>query len=317
MTPIIYTCTLNPAIDLFVDVNELQPFVVNRTNAEDYSANGKTINISFLLKRMGLDNTALGFIAGFTGAFIKEELEKQGISTNFIEVDGITRVNTFIRAKDKEYKVVNKGPGIPRNKVTQLLNKIQDIPSGSFLFVSGSVPKGVDEEVYVEIAKICQKNGLKLILDISSKKLLDCLPYRPYLIKPNEEELAAFFDKEHPLTEDELVSLGEKLLEKGSQSVLISLGDKGSIYLTRDGITKVNTPQGKVVNTTCAGDSLLGSFVGKLVQGAPLEEALAFASATGASTAFTAGLSDLSDVDQLMKQIKVMQIKTSIGGKSK
>src|SRR5690606_7520531 len=121
------------------------------------------INISFLLKRMGIDNTALGFLGGFTGAFIQEELENQGIRTDFIEIDGITRVNTFIRAKDKEYKVVNKGPEIPGNKVEELLKKINDIPSGSILFVSGSVPKGVEEDIYVEIAKICQQSDLKLI----------------------------------------------------------------------------------------------------------------------------------------------------------
>lgn len=308
MILIIYTCTLNPAIDLFVDVNELKPFVVNRTQTEDYIANGKAINISFLLKRMGIDNTALGFLGGFTGAFIQEELENQGIRTDFIEIDGITRVNTFIRAKDKEYKVVNKGPEIPGNKVEELLKKINDISSGSILFVSGSVPKGVEEDIYVEIAKICKQNDLKLILDISSKKMLDCLTYQPYLIKPNEEELAHFFEKNHALTEDEIIQLGEKLLEKGSRSVLISLGEKGSIFLSGEEKIKVNSPRGTVVNTACAGDALLGAFVGKQILGTSLEEALSFASAVGASTAFTSGLSDLSDVEPLMKQIKIQKI---------
>ncbi|MEH7021548.1 PfkB family carbohydrate kinase, partial [Priestia megaterium] len=190
----IYTCTLNPAIDLFVDVDSLEPFIVNRTNAEDYQANGKAINISILLKRMGLDNTALGFIGGFTGKYIEDELQQKEINTNFIEVDGITRINTFVRAGEKEYKIVNKGPIIPPKKKDEMLQKIKNIPKGSMLFVSGSLPKGISEDIFVEIAEIASYNELELILDVSSKKLLDCLTYHPYLIKPNKEELEYLFN---------------------------------------------------------------------------------------------------------------------------
>ncbi|MCB5936896.1 1-phosphofructokinase [Caldibacillus thermoamylovorans] len=303
----IYTCTLNPAVDLFVELDTLTPDVVNRTNAEDYIPNGKTINISFILNRMGVDNKALGYIGGFTGNFIKTELENQGIQTDFIEVDGITRINTFIRANEQEYKIVNRGPVIPENKVNELLEKIGDIPSGSVLFVSGSLPRGVKDDIFVEIAKICHQNKVKLVLDISSKRLLDCLSYQPFIIKPNEEELAFIFDKKQ-LTKEEIMELGQNLVEQGAQQVLISLGEKGSLYISKEKMIRVTSPKGKVVNTACAGDALLGSFCGKLIQGVTLEEALMFASATGASTAFTSGLSDLSDVHELMKQITIYQV---------
>ncbi len=307
MTQIIYTCTLNPAVDLFVELDTLTPDVVNRTNAEDYIPNGKTINISFILNRMGVDNKALGYIGGFTGNFIKTELENQGIQTDFIEVDGITRINTFIRANEQEYKIVNRGPVIPENKVNELLEKIGDILSGSVLFVSGSLPRGVKDDIFVEIAKICHQNKVKLVLDISSKRLLDCLSYQPFIIKPNEEELAFIFDKKQ-LTKEEIMELGQNLVEQGAQQVLISLGEKGSLYISKEKMIRVTSPKGKVVNTACAGDALLGSFCGKLIQGVTLEEALMFASATGASTAFTSGLSDLSDVHELMKQITIYQV---------
>lgn len=307
MTQIIYTCTLNPAVDLFVELDTLTPDVVNRTNAEDYIPNGKTINISFILNRMGVDNKALGYIGGFTGNFIKTELENQGIRTDFIEVDGITRINTFIRANEQEYKIVNRGPVIPENKVNELLEKIGDILSGSVLFVSGSLPRGVKDDIFVEIAKICHQNKVKLVLDISSKRLLDCLSYQPFIIKPNEEELAFIFDKKQ-LTKEEIMELGQNLVEQGAQQVLISLGEKGSLYISKEKMIRVTSPKGKVVNTACAGDALLGSFCGKLIQGVTLEEALMFASATGASTAFTSGLSDLSDVHELMKQITIYQV---------
>ncbi|MFP3123838.1 PfkB family carbohydrate kinase [Ectobacillus funiculus] len=158
----IYTCTMNPAIDLFVDIDSFEPSVVNRTNAEDYQANGKAINISIMLKRMGLENTALGFIGGFTGKYIENELKQQGIDTRFIEVDGITRINTFVRAQDKEYKIVNQGPTIPVEKKKELIYQIKSIPTGSMLFVSGSLPQGISEEIFVEIAETsCKFNILK------------------------------------------------------------------------------------------------------------------------------------------------------------
>lgn len=303
----IYTCTMNPAIDLFVDIHSLEPYVVNRTNAEDYQANGKAINISIMLKRMGLENTALGFIGGFTGKYIENELKQQGIDTRFIEVDGITRINTFVRAQDKEYKIVNQGPTIPVEKKKELIYQIKSIPTGSMLFVSGSLPQGISEEIFVEIAEIANHNELKLILDISSKKLMDCLPYHPYLIKPNEEELANFFDKD-TLSEEEVIELGKELLSMGSERVLISLGAEGSLYTSNQDVIRVTAPKGEVVNTACAGDSLLSAFVGKLKLGASLDEALMYASATGASTAFSMGLSDLSDVKQLMQEIDIRHL---------
>lgn len=304
MFSIIYTCTLNPAIDLFVDVDSLEPYVVNRTNTEDYQANGKAINISILLKRMGLDNTALGFIGGFTGKHIENELKQKGIITDFIEVDGITRINTFVRAKEKEYKIVNKGPIISPAKKEEMLEKINKIPTGSFLFVSGSLPKGLSEEIFVEISKISKDNNINLILDISSKKLLDCLPYQPYLVKPNKEELEEIFNQ-NTLSDDQVIKLGQRILKMGSERVLISLGEEGALYISEKETIRITSPQGEVVNTACAGDALLASFVGQLQLGATIEEALMYASATGASTAFSMGLSDLTDIKQLMKQIEL------------
>ena len=304
MVPIIYTCTLNPAIDLFVTVDSLDPYIVNRTNAEDYQANGKAINISILLKRMGLDNTALGFIGGFTGKHIENELKQKGITTDFIGVDGITRINTFVRVQEKEYKIVNRGPIISPDKKEEMLKKIKRIPAGSFLFVSGSLPKGLSEGIFVEISKIAKDNNLNLILDISSKKLLDCLPYQPYLVKPNKEELAAFFNQD-TLNDNQIINLGKEILKMGSKQVLISLEEEGSLYISEQEIIRVTSPQGKVVNTACAGDALLSSFVGQLQLGATIEDALIYASATGASTAFSMGLSDLTDIEQLAAQIKL------------
>ena len=300
---LIYTCTMNTAIDLFVKMDALSPNVVNRTTEEDYQANGKGVNVSVVLKELGIHSTALGFIAGFTGNYIKDELIKKQIATDFIEVEGITRVNIFVNANE-EYKIVNKGPTIPENKVAELMDKVKMIPENSYLFVSGSLPQGIKDDIFIEISKLSQRNNLKLILDVSSPKLLQCLAYKPYLIKPNDEELAAFFNKKS-LTEEELIYYGKELLNRGAQQVLVSRGEHGSIYLSKDETIKVSSLEGKVVNTACAGDTLLATFVGKKIQGASTDEALKYASAAGSLTAFSKGLGDFANLSVLSEKITV------------
>lgn len=307
----IYTCTLNPAIDLFVETDDLLPSKVNRTKSEDYQANGKGVNVSVILKKLGVHSTALGFKAGFTGAYIQDELQAMGIDTDFVEMDGVTRVNIFVHTEDEEYKIVNRGPEVDVNKYNEMIEKIKSLPEQSTLFVSGSVPRGVDDSIYEEIAKIAFDKKIKLILDISSKVMMDCLPYNPLLIKPNKEELAHFYDKEN-LTEDEVIYYGQDLLNKGAQHVLVSLGEDGAIYIDEKHLLKVTSPKGKVVNTACAGDTMLAAFSQKVQSGLSIEESLIYASAAGSSTTFSKGLSDLTDISELVKEIKTIDLK---GGK--
>ncbi|QTM99120.1 1-phosphofructokinase [Sediminibacillus dalangtanensis] len=305
----IYTLTPNPAIDLYVGLEALRPNHVNRTYEEDYQPNGKAINISIMLKKLGINSTALGFIAGFSGCFIKEELNKLQIATDFVEVKGITRINIFANA-EQEYKIVNKGPAIPEERKEEMLEKVAMIPEHSMLFVSGSLPGGVDDTFYTEIASICWQNNIRLVLDISSKEILECLPFRPYLIKPNDEELASFFgiSKEN-MDVSTIVNCSRKLLENGANQVLVSRGEAGAIYISPSQILKVTAPKGKVINTACSGDALLALFIGKLEQGSSLEEALQYASAGGSATAFSKGLCSLSDIDALIQEVKITQIK--------
>ncbi|WP_409294293.1 1-phosphofructokinase [Peribacillus sp. SCS-26] len=307
MALIFYTCTLNPAVDLFMEVDALKPDVVNRTNMEDYQPNGKTINVSIILERMGIHNTALGFLGGFTGEFIEQELVKTGVETDFIKINGITRINNFIRAGEKEFKVVNKGPVISPAEAEELLGKISSIPKGSFLFVSGSLPSGINDDIYVAIAEISKHRKLKLVLDISSNRLLDCLSFSPYLIKPNDEELASFFNRPS-VSKEEAAGLAQEMIEKGAERVLVSFGSKGSLFITKEEIYSVTAPAGDVMNTACAGDALLASFIGRLKQGAGLPEALKYASAAGAATAFSMGLGSLDEAERLKKHIEVHRL---------
>ncbi|MCS0789853.1 1-phosphofructokinase [Cytobacillus firmus] len=300
----IYTCTMNTAIDLYVAVDELKPDIVNRTLDEDYQPNGKGVNVSIMLKRLGIASVALGFIAGFSGRYIKDSLEELGIQTDFVEVDGTTRINVFINSKD-EYKIVNQGPMIKPNEQEILLNKIKEIPAGSILIVSGSLPKGVPDSIIVDIAKICSEHDVMFVLDTSVGTVIETLEYKPFLLKPNEEEVASLFKKAHPLSEKELIECGKELIKQGAQNVMISRGKDGALYFSQEDIFKATSPRGQVVNTACSGDTMLGAFIGKSMQKVSLEDALAHAVATGASTAFSKGLSDLEDIPALLNQVTI------------
>ncbi|MFB1049820.1 1-phosphofructokinase [Paraliobacillus sp. JSM ZJ581] len=308
----LYTLTPNPAIDLYIGMDQLLPNIVNRTNEADYQANGKAVNISVMLQRFGLANTALGFLGGFSGRFIEEDLQKKDIQTNFISITGTTRINVFVNA-DKEYKIVNQGPDIPINELSKMMKLLSELPEQSTLFISGSLPQGLDDTFYLEAAKICKDRNIKLILDISSPILIDCLAYKPYLIKPNDDELASFFNiKKEDLTEDTIILYANELVKQGAQRVLVSRGEKGAIYVSETDAFKVTAPKGKVVNTACAGDAMLATFIAQEIKGESIEQALIMASAVGASTAFSKGLSDLSDIHALIKQIFIYSLKEEL-----
>lgn len=302
----VYTCTMNLAIDLFIETEELKPFTVNRTNDDDIQANGKGVNVSLILRMLGISNTALGFQAGFTGKYIEDYLRTQEIDTDFIEVPGMTRINVFtqVNATGQEYKLVNKGPEIPEEKTAEFLQQLGNLQTGDYLCVSGSLPRGVASAILIEISRICAEKGVNLILDSSYPEVLACLPYQPFLIKPNEEELAAWFETTIDSQADYL-HYGKKLLEAGAQNVIISLGGEGAVFLNKDTILFGNTPKGKVVNTACAGDTLLGTFLAGHLQGKSLEETLQMSIAAGSSTAFRKGLTDFSDVAFLQRQINI------------
>ncbi len=302
----IYTCTMNMAIDLFIETPELLPNTVNRTSDDEIQANGKGINVSLILKQLGIDNTALGFCGGFTGRYIADFLSQKQIPTDFIEVDGMTRINVFakVQATKDEYKLVNQGPKIMPEEMKVLLDKISQLKAGDYLCVSGSLPRGVPEDILVEISKICEAKQINLILDTSAKTIHKCLPYHPFLLKPNEQELSSWFGKEN-LTIAECLTCCKQLVAKGAKQVLLSLGENGGAFVNGDGYILGNSPKGVVVNTACAGDTMLATFLAEQLNQKTEAQALKLSLAAGSSTAFRRGLTDFSDVDQLLEQIEL------------
>lgn len=304
----IYTCTMNLAIDLFIETEEMHPFMVNRTKEDDIQANGKGVNVSLVLKMLDFPSTALGFSAGFTGKYIEDYLQQKQIQTEFIEVPGMTRINVFTQVNQtgEEYKLVNQGPEIPQTAVHNFLNQIRALQAEDYLCVSGSLPRGLSPKVLIEISRICQEKGIHLIIDSSDQEVMDCLPYRPFLLKPNEEELSSWFGRKMVTDEDYFV-YGQRLVELGAENVLLSLGEKGAILFTKDRVFRGNSPKGKVVNTACAGDTMLGAFLAGYMNRRPLDETLHKSIAAGSSTAFRKGLTDFLDVEELSKQIKIRE----------
>lgn len=304
----IYTCTMNLAIDLFIETEEMHHFMVNRTKEDDIQANGKGVNVSLVLKMLDFPSTALGFSAGFTGKYIEDYLQQKQIQTDFIEVPGMTRINVFTQVNQtgEEYKLVNQGPEIPQTAVHNFLNQIRVLQAEDYLCVSGSLPRGLSPKVLIEISRICQEKGVHLIIDSSDQEAMDCLPYRPFLLKPNEEELSSWFGRKMVTDEDYFV-YGQRLVELGAENVLLSLGEKGAILFTKDRVFRGNSPKGKVVNTACAGDTMLGAFLAGYMNRRPLDETLRKSIAAGSSTAFRKGLTDFLDVEELSKQIKIKE----------
>ena len=304
----IYTCTLNLAIDLFIETEELVPFVVNRTKEDDIQANGKGVNVSLILKMLGIDNTALGVKAGFTGNYVEDYLKEKEITTDFIEVAGTTRINVFTKVTQdqKEYKLVNKGPKLSEEHVRRFLKKISELRKGDYLCVSGSLPQGVSPSILIEISRICFEKQVFLILDSSYEEILDCLPYQPFLLKPNEEELQEWFHTEVQ-TKDDYIFYGQELLKRGAKNILLSLGSEGALFMNNEKVLSGNSPTGMVVNTACSGDAMLGTLLAGWHQGLSLEKNLKRSIAAGSSTAFRKGLTDFSDVQELEQQIKIQE----------
>ncbi|WP_207302259.1 1-phosphofructokinase [Gracilibacillus phocaeensis] len=304
----IYTCTLNTAIDMFIEMEDFLPDKVNRSIYDEFQPNGKGVNISIILKKLGFSSTAMGYIAGFSGHFIQKELTNLGIHTHFTEVEGFTRINAFVKSNQGEYKIVNRGPTITDTAIQQLLNNIQKLTEEDVLFVSGSLPQGLGPSILVDIAKLAADIGFSLIWDVSHPILSQLLPYQPYLIKPNEEELQTLFPERTLDSEPALIEAAQQLLAQGCQNILLSMGNKGAYFINESMVLHCPAPSGEVMNTACSGDTMLATFYSTLQDTGNTAYALQKSVAAGSSTAFQTGLTNFEDVDQLMEQIEVKEI---------
>ena len=289
----IYTITFNPAIDHIVRLSA--PFEegsINRTGSEDYFIGGKGINVSIVLKELGTDSTALGFCAGFTGREIESGLREKGITPDFVFLEsGVSRVNVKIKGiGGTESEINSAGPEIPQDKKAEFFEKLSRIGKDDYLILSGSAHKSLGDHIYEEVLKAVSQSGAKCVVDAEKDLLKNSLNYNPFLIKPNNHELAALFDKES-LTDEEIVKYAGELQKMGAKNVLVSMAEKGAILITETGeVIKQASVKGKVKNSVGAGDSMVAGFISGYLKSHDYNEALKLGIASGAATAFSDNL---------------------------
>lgn len=302
----IYTCTLNPSVDYIVHVDKFQLNDLNRISFEAKYPGGKGINVSRVLQRAGVESQALGFVGGFTGTYIEDFLQKEGISTSFIHVDGDSRINIKLKT-ETETEINGQGPAITNAQLNQLMSQIEGLQAGDILVLAGSIPSSLPGDLYTTLSQAANEKGAKVVVDMSGKALLDVVKQKPFFIKPNHHELGEMFDVTIE-TAEEAIPYGQKLLELGAEHVAISMAGKGALLITKDGVYQASVPKGTVKNSVGAGDSLVAGFLGAYVQAGDIVEAFRTGVASGSATAFSLELCTQEDVQRLIPEVEIKRI---------
>ncbi|MGF3142478.1 1-phosphofructokinase [Facklamia sp. P13064] len=303
-----YTITFNPALDYFIETRDFKEGALNRIDSETYLIGGKGLNVSLLLSEFGIASCALGFMGGFTGNYLTNLLKKHSIAHDFIEVNGQTRINVKLKSK-KETELNAKGPRILRPQYEAFFSQLkQKLKKGDTVFLSGNLAPGMEAKDYERIGELCQKTQVNFILDSNRELVTSCLTYRPFLIKPNQQELADIFNSVIH-TDKDVIKYAKRLQQQGAQNVLVSLGADGAILLTSDSkIYRSKSAPGKLVNSVGAGDSMLAGFMAEYQSSKSFKNALKVGTAAGAATAFSLGIAERKLMDSLVDKIKIQEL---------
>ena len=295
----IYTVTLNPSLDYIIDVTHFEPGMVNRTTAEKIFAGGKGINVSMVLKNLGFDSTALGFLAGFTGKEIERQLEKKEFSADFICLeDGISRINMKIRS-EVESEINGLGPEISSEAIKKMFDRLDELQEGDILVLAGSIPASMPESMYRDIMKRLADRKLKIAVDATKSLLLNVLPFHPFVIKPNNHELGELFNVKIK-SKDQAVEYAKKLQEMGAQNVIVSMAGEGAVFVGDDGsVFQSEAPKGTVVNSVGAGDSMVAGFLAGYLGEGDYQEAFKLGVCTGSASAFSEQLATREQVEAI------------------
>lgn len=297
----IYTVTFNPAIDYVVRMDSFTAGAVNRTTEELIQYGGKGVNVSTVLRNLGVASTALGFLAGFTGRALEEGLERAGVKTDFIHLNqGLTRINIKIKA-GKETEINGRGPDIDRDALEALYAKLDGLTEGDYLVLAGSIPAALPVDIYEQILRRLQGRGVRAVVDAEGELLRGTLAYRPFLVKPNNFELGAMFNT-FLETEGQIRDCAGRLQKMGACNVLVSRAADGAILLDETGVFhKIDAPEGQVKNSVGSGDSMVAGFLAGWLETGSYPAALRMGAAAGSATAFSDGLARREQVEMLLK----------------
>lgn len=299
----IYTVTFNPSLDYIVSVNDFQLGLTNRTDSELILPGGKGINVSTNLMNLGIDSTAFGFAAGFTGEEIIREVEAMGIRSDFIKIDsGISRINLKLKNIDGT-EINGSGPEISEEKIEELLRKLDILGEGDILVLAGSIPASMPADMYSTIMERLQHKNVTFIVDATKDLLINVLKYKPFLIKPNNHELGELFDVKLT-TREEVIPYGKKLQKQGARNVLISMAGEGAVLVAEDGsVYEAPAPKGTLVNAVGAGDSMVAGFTAGWIEKKDYRHAFYMGVSAGSASAFSEYLATKEEIMDLYEKV--------------
>ena len=305
----IYTVTFNPAIDYIAEINNLKKNDINRAISEKILAGGKGINVSVVLKNLGIESIALGFIGGFTGQEIKRRIEEAGVKTDFVYIpDKFSRINVKLQSNvagvvSEETAINGEGPKISEKEINEFMKKIDKIEKDDFIVLAGSVSRNMKDDIYEKICSKVKEKEAKIVADATGKLLVNVLKHNPFLIKPNKKELEEIFEDEIRSNE-EIVLYAKKLQKMGAQNVLISMDKDGAILITKDKkILYSKAPKGELKNSVGSGDSMVAGFLTGYITHNDYEKALKLGIASGSASAFSDNLATKEEIFHYLTKI--------------
>lgn len=299
-----YTVTLNPSLDYIISVKDFQLGRTNRAESERLLPGGKGINVSIALGNLGIDSAALGFAAGFTGAELEKRLEERNIRHEFIRLEeGFTRINFKLGSPDGT-EINGQGPVVGSEELGRLIERLSGLGDGDILVLSGSVPSSMTSDIYCNILEALSGRDIRIILDAAGEPFRKALPGRPFLVKPNLQELGELFDVE--LSErKQVIQCAKKLKEEGAQNVLVSMAGRGALFLADDGrMFEAPAPKGVLVNSVGAGDAMVAGFVAGWLEKGDYEHAFRMGVAAGSASAFSEDFAGRKEIDEVFRRVR-------------
>lgn len=297
----IYTVTFNPSLDYIVSVEHFTTGRVNRVTKEMMFPGGKGINVSTVLKNLGMNSTNLGFIAGFTGEEIRKQVRALNLEEKLIEIDqGMSRINVKLRS-DEESEINGIGPVITPENLALFYNQLDQVVAGDVLVLAGSIPASLPDTIYRDIFQRLENKGVNIVVDATRDLLVNVLPYHPFLIKPNNFELGEIFGVDDLRDKKEVIKYAKLLQEKGAGNVLVSMAGDGAVLVAEDGtVLETEAPKGEVVNSVGAGDSMVAGFIYGYLTCHNYEEAFYYGVCAGSASAFSDTFATKSQVEELL-----------------
>ena len=303
----IYTLTLNPSIDYVLRIEQFDDGQTIRSKSEEKYPGGKGIMVSKLLKNLGAKSINIGFLGGFTGEFIKNKLEDLGIDEEFTKISDDSRINVKLKY-DTETEINAQGPQIKEEEIEDFLNYLDELEEDDFVIISGSIPKSLGDDFYRVIVNLLEMNNARFALDTSGKKLFKLSSYKPFLVKPNKDELSEIFEDKID-SDEKIVKYARKLIDQGAENVIVSLGKDGSIFVDNNIAYKAKPIEGKLINSVGSGDSMVAGYIYGYMKGLSKLDSYKLAIACGSATAFSPDIAEKNLIYQILEKVEVEEWK--------